>query len=59
MVLLHFVRPTILTASQRMKENNQAIESLAPRVKRLAELLCAPIVEGDTKEQDRRNKLEQ
>jgi hypothetical protein len=30
--------------------NNQAIESLAPRIKSLAESLCAPVSEGDTRE---------
>ena len=34
------------------------MESLAPRVKTLAEQLCGPIPEGDTKEQKRREKLE-
>jgi hypothetical protein len=45
--------------SQRMKENEDAIGSLAPRVKTLTESLRAPISEGDTKEQHRREKLEQ
>ena len=50
---------TTLTGSQRTKANNQTIESLAPRVKALAELLCAPVSEGDVKEQERRKKLGQ
>ena len=54
--IVHY--PQCLQKSQRMKANNQAIESLAPRVKTLAESLCTPISEGDTKEQDRRMKLE-
>ena len=52
-------RSTVLTMSQRTKANKETIESLAPRVKKLAEVLLAPIVEGDTKEQDRRKKLEE
>jgi len=38
--------PTTLIVWQRMKENKQAIESLAPRVKALAERLCGPVPEG-------------
>ena len=45
--------------SQRTKANAQIIESLAPRVKALAETLCAPVSEGDVKELRRRKKLEQ
>jgi len=41
-----------------MKANKQAIESLAPRVKALAELLCTPVSEGDIKEESRRKLLE-
>ena len=41
-----------------MKANKQSIESLAPRVKALAELLCTPAPEGDTREKSRRNNLE-
>ena len=42
-----------------MKANKQAIESLAPRVKALAETLCKPASEGDMNERERRQKLEQ
>jgi len=42
-----------------MKENNQAIESLAHRIKKLAELLCGPVPEGDIGEESRRKELEQ
>ena len=48
----------ILTWLQRTKANKQAIESLAPRVKELAERLCEPVNEGDVKEQERRTRLE-
>ena len=48
-----------LQVSQRTNANKQAIESLAPRVKALAKLLCAPVPKEDTKEQERRKKLEQ
>lgn len=41
-----------------MKANEQSIESLAPRVKALAESLCAPASEGDIGEEFRRNTLE-
>jgi len=34
------------------------IESLAPRVKALAERLCEPIPEGDIEEEGRRKRLE-
>ena len=44
---------------QRTEANKQAIESLAPRVKALAELLCAPVTAGDIEERERRTKLEQ
>ena len=44
---------------QRTEANKQAIESLAPRVKTLVELLCAPVSEDDRGEQDRRMKLEE
>jgi hypothetical protein len=47
-----------LQASQQTKTNGQAMESLAPRVKALAEQICGPILEGDTKEEKRRGKLE-
>ena len=42
-----------------MKANKQAIESLAPRVKELAEKLCEPVGEDDIKERERRTRLEQ
>ena len=45
-------------ASQQMKANTQTIESLAPRVKTLSELLCETSPEGDIKEGARRKKLE-
>ena len=51
--------PVRLQVPQRMKANGQIIESLAPRVKGLAELLCAPVPEEDIKEQERRKGLEQ
>ena len=47
-----------LTCPQRTKANKQAIESLAPRVKELAERLCEPVGEGDVKERERRTRLE-
>ena len=43
---------------QRTKANTQTIESLAPRVKVLAELLCGPAPEGDVHEEARRKGLE-
>ena len=55
----HIHHPLRLQAHQRTKANKQAIESLAPRVKALAELLCAPVPQGDAKEQERRKRLEQ
>ena len=48
-----------LQVPQRTKTNKQAIESLAPRVKVLAERLCKSVPEGDVKEQERRERLEQ
>ena len=41
-----------------MKGNEQTIESLAHRVKVLAESLCSPVPAGDFKEQKRRKTLE-
>ena len=41
-----------------MKGNEQTIESLAHRVKALAELLRLPVSEGHVKEQERRQTLE-
>ena len=43
---------------QRMKANKQAIESLAPRVKVLADILCVPASDGDVGEKSRRKRLE-
>ena len=57
-LLLHAISTT-LTGTQRTKANRQAIESLAPRVKALDELLCEPVPEVDVKEQERRKRLEQ
>ena len=48
-----------LQIPQRTNANKQAIESLAPRVKALAKLICAPVPKGDAKERERRKKLEQ
>jgi len=58
-LLLHTTLHTVLTVSQQTKANKQAIESLAPRVKALAESLCAPVSEGDIKEGLRRKTLKQ
>ena len=41
-----------------MKGNEQTIESLAHRVKALAELLHSPVSEEDVEEQERRQILE-
>lgn len=41
------------------KANKQAIESLAPQVKELAEQLCEPVPKGDVRERGRRKRLEQ
>ena len=43
---------------QRTKANEQAIESLAPRIKALSASLCASVSEDDLKEGERRKKLE-
>ena len=45
--------------SQRTEANKQKIESLAPRVKALADRLCEPVAESDVKERERRKRLEQ
>ena len=55
----HIRHPHCLQAHQRTKANKQAMESLAPRVEALAELLCAPVPQGDANEQERRKRLEQ
>ena len=46
-----------LQVPQRTKANTQEIEFLAPRVKALAESLCASVSEGDVKEGSRRRVL--
>ena len=51
--------PRHLLVFQRTKANQQAIESLAPRVKALSSSLCTSVLEGDAKERERRKKLEQ
>jgi hypothetical protein len=51
--------PRRLQVVQRTKANGGAIEVLAPRVKALAESLCAPVSEGDIREELRRKILEQ
>ena len=51
--------PQRLLVFQRTKANQQAIESLAPRVKALSASLCTSILEDDVKERERRKKLEQ
>lgn len=43
---------------QRTKANEQAIESLGPRINALAEQLCESVPEGDFREQERRTMLE-
>ena len=45
-------------ALQSTKANKQPIESLAPRVRALAESLSKPVSEGDAREWERRQKLE-
>ena len=49
--------PRRLQVFQRTKANNQLIESLAPRVEVLVELLCGPVSKADTKEGARRKRL--
>ena len=51
--------PRCLQVPQRTKANKQAIESLAPRVEALSEILCTPVPKEDVKERERRQKLEQ
>ena len=55
---LHKHYPQHLQVPQRTTANKEAIESLAPRVKALAELLCKPVSESDVEERERRGKLE-
>ena len=43
---------------QRVKGNEQSIESLARRVKALAELLRSPVSDDDIEEEERRQILE-
>ena len=50
--------PQHLPVPQRMKANEQAIESLAPRIKALSALLCTLVSGGDTRERPRRKELE-
>ena len=47
-----------LRVFQRTKANEQAIESLAPRVKTIFASLCKSVSEDDFKERERREKLE-
>ena len=49
--------PQSLLASQRMKANEQAIESLAPRINAVSALLRTPASGGDVREQLRRREL--
>ena len=42
---------------QRTKANKQGIESLAPKVKTLNEMLCKPVPKSDSKERERRRRL--
>ena len=58
MVLPLRVPPQLLHVPQRMKGNEQTIESLARRVNALAESLRLPVSEDDVKEQERRKTLE-
>ena len=53
------LEPQCLQLFQRSQGNKQTIESVAPRVKSLAESLCAPVFEGDAKEKIRRRILEE
>jgi len=55
---LRMCYPRSLQAFQWTKENEEAIESLAPRVKALSVSLCTSVSEGDFKEQEKRKKLE-
>ena len=51
------VLPQLSHVPQRMKGNEQTIESLARRVNALVESLRLPISEDDVKEQERRETL--
>ena len=46
------------SALLRTKANKQAIASVAPRVRALAESLCKAVSEGDEGERKRKQKLE-
>lgn len=50
--------PQRSSVSLRTKANNQAIESLMPWTKALAEQLCEPVPDSDVKEKERRFRLE-
>ena len=50
--------PQYLQVSQKTKANKRAIESLAPRVKAIADSLYMPVPEGDIREESRRKILE-
>ena len=52
-------KPRCSQLSQRAQGNRRTIESLAPRLKSLAESLCAPVSEGDRKERLRRITLKE
>ena len=56
-LLSHYLQRSLVF--QRTKANQEAIVSLAPRVKALSASLCTPVIEGDVKEGGRRKKLEQ
>ena len=58
-VLLPLSLSIRLRVYQQTKANTHAIESLAPRVKALAESLCEPVPKVDVKEGARRRRLEQ
>ena len=58
MVLSLFTLSRLLPVPQRMKGNEQTIESLAYRVKALAELIRSPVSENDVEEHERRQILE-
>ena len=51
--------PKCLQSFQQTEVDQQAIESLAPRVKALSESLCVPISWDDVNEKEREKKLEQ
>jgi hypothetical protein len=53
------LEPRCLESLQRAQGNRQAIESLAPRVKSLAAILCGPVSEDNAAEELRRKRLEQ